>query len=119
MDPRHPRAPRASGDEVPLLPIRRASRSHNIWTDDSPDRHATGDESGRLLARESNEVVFEHFLEDDEDSVTPARETSGVSLDRETRDSFAVKRSMDRLIEKKLVCHVSTVVDVVEISIRP
>lgn len=118
MDPRHPRPPRASGDNVPLLPIRRASRSHNIWADDSGDQQSTGNQNGRLLARESNEVVFEHFLDDDEDTVTHARRASGVSHDQEGRDSFAAKRSMDQLIEKRLVCPDLAAVDIVKIPLR-
>ena len=115
MDPRHPRAPRASGDNVPLLPIRRASLSRNIWAGDTDDQSLAGTESGRLLARASNEVVFEHFLEDDEDEEPHVRRASGASMDRKTRDSIAGKRSLDKLIEKRLVYYPFNVVNLVEI----
>jgi hypothetical protein len=105
MDPRQPRLPRASGDNVPLLPIRRASRSHNIWANNSEEQDLGGNENGRLLGRESNEVVFEHFLDDgdDGDEITQVRRVSGVSMDQETRNSIAGKRSLDKLVEKTLV----------------
>lgn len=119
MDPRHPRAPRASGDNVPLLPIRRASLSRNIWAGDTDDQSLAGTESGRLLARASNEVVFEHFLEDDEDEEPHVRRASGASMDRKTRDSIAGKRSLDKLIEKRLVYYPFDVVNLVEIPVRP
>ena len=104
MDPRHPRPPRASGDNVPLLPIRRLSRSQNIWADDTEDQELTGNENGRLLARGSNEVVFEHFLDDDDDGDIQGRRASGVTMHQETRNSISGKRSLDKLIEKRLVC---------------
>ena len=103
MDPRQPRPPRPSGDNVPLLPIRRASRSHNIWANDGEEQDLAGNENGPLLARESNEVVFEHFLDDDGDEATEVRRASGISMDQETRNSIAGKRSLEKLIEKRLV----------------
>ena|SRR5256885_14894862 len=100
MDPRQPRPPRPSGDNVPLLPIRRTSRSHNIWANDGDEQDLAENENGPLLARE---VVFEHFLDDDGDEATLVRRASGVSMDQETRNSIAGKRSLDKLIEKRLV----------------
>ena len=103
MDPRQPRPPRASGDNVPLLRIRRASHSHNIWAEDSDRQGLAENENGTLLGRESNEVVFEHFLDDEYDEAIQVQRTSGVSMDQETRNSIVGKRSLDKLIEKRLV----------------
>jgi len=88
-DPRKPRAPRGSGDNVPLLPVRRRSRKQNTWNDD--DEYNAELDS---LRRRSSEAFhrFLEYSENEEDASRTSAENGGY---RVSEDHGLARASID------------------------
>jgi hypothetical protein len=67
-DPRSPARPRQSGDNVPLLPLRRGSRNQNIWNNDGDEEDFTPETRRKLLERKSEDTFHEFLDEENEDT---------------------------------------------------
>lgn len=91
-DPRNPARPRHSGDDVPLIPLRRGlrreSRNQNIWNDENDEGDFTH-ETRRALLRKSNDSFREFLAEegDDRDRLLDATGQDEEAVDVEQTES--------------------------------
>ena len=79
-DSRSPARSRQSGDNVPLLSLRRGlrrgSRNQNIWNDDTEENDLTNETRRALLAKKSSDS-FHEFLEEEDDDTDRLVEANG------------------------------------------
>ena len=75
--------PRQSDDYVPLLPVRRNSRTHNAWNDDEDDKNTSSEISG-LLHRNLDDST--NGLPEDETDPRPRIRANALSLNAISKD---------------------------------
>jgi len=89
-DPRNPARPRQSGDNVPLIPLRRrGSRNRNSWNDDTEEPDFTHETRTALLAEKSSDS-FRGFLEEEDEDTDRLLDANGwdeAAVDIEQTDS--------------------------------
>lgn len=103
-DPRSPARSRQSGDNVPLLSLRRGlrrgSRNQNIWNDDTEENDLTNETRRALLAKKSSDS-FHEFLEEEDDDTDRLVEANGH--DAEAVDIEETGSDMELEDEAKLL----------------
>jgi hypothetical protein len=79
-DPRSPARPRQSGDNVPLIPLRRelrrGSRNRNSWNDDTEEETFSHETRRALLAEKSSDS-FRGFLEEEDEDTDRLLDANG------------------------------------------
>jgi len=105
-DPRNPARPRQSGDNVPLIPLRRqlrrGSRNRNSWNDDTEEPDFTRETRTALLEGKSSDS-FNGFLEEEDEDTDRLLDANG--WDEAAVDIEQTESDMELEDEAKLLMH--------------
>lgn len=90
-DPRNPQPPQESDDYVPLLPVRRGSRSVNIWNTEEDDQELS---PKRYNRRPSRDPLY-RLVDSEDGDIEDANGSSGTIRGEEKRHRKANFEKLD------------------------